>query len=132
MTQLVTLSEAIRKGCGNRPQIKGAYYDSSMALKKPDTCGVCAIGAAQVYLKGKVKGCYPSIHGQDPNHIKLYYNTLLKCPQAGCSETEKSGLLNMVFHLNDQHEWGFYQIADYVATVENGLRFVKEGKDETK
>lgn len=97
----LTLSQAIRLGSMLKPQAFDWWTPGS----------TCALQAACEAV-GKDINDWDMLNTEFP-----LLDALACCPVAGCRDA--GDLCDIVYHLNDQHEWSREQIADHVETIEN-------------
>lgn len=107
------LSEAIRLGGMSHPKIIGDpfHFDNNGVI-----VGTCAVGSALVAIGKAGVGnnrAYPSLLREFP----WLSNPGYVCPVCG----SKSHTLEVIWHLNDIHDWTRESIADWVTTIEEQM-----------
>lgn len=99
------LSEAIRLGAMNKPQVFGALIRDG---------GTCALGAAYDAV-GLLIGENADVPCLGAEMFPLL-NTASDCPDCYFVRNEFTGFV--ITHLNDLHQWTRERIADWVETLE--------------
>lgn len=100
------LSEAIRLGAMNKPR---GFGGASMATRSATWC---ALGAALGAIGRRVT-CDLDGYGA-VMHVWPFVSAESSCP--ACAKP--TSVVEIVWHLNDIHDWPREQIADWVETVE--------------
>lgn len=109
LTRVKRIAEAIRKN--GMKQIWGSYYqyknkgESNFRYPGDEVIAACAIGQAAVNLDESAD----ILHA----NLNIRYRVHLKCPTDTHNNTIV-GLGDMIAHLNDNHQWSFTEIADYL------------------
>lgn len=117
------LSEAIKLGSMLHPQGTGAYAseEHTFLMGQQVSTGIrtCAYGAALIAVGNSVEVCLSKsieIQVDAPDEWDTVTERILVCPADGCGKVDRGD--NLIFHLNDDHEWTREQIADWVEQKE--------------
>ena len=105
------LSEAIRLGAMNSPQIKGGYMDGEGRCALSAACDAAGIGSVEALHGGRRVLDYPKLEETFPLLAKYV------CPPGTTSTTDEVQMI--IWSLNDYNGWTREQIADWVETIEN-------------
>lgn len=104
------LWEAILEGCKLSTQCRGK-------LVSDDLMSTCAMGAAFVAVGAIIKGVVQT----GRTMIEMFPVTgsvgRLRCPEA-CIELQTGGVVDVVVHLNDHHNWERERIAYWLRDIE--------------
>jgi hypothetical protein len=109
------LSDAIREGAKEVKQGFGSYF-----YKQGQTQYACALGAASLGLAAVMKETIdPETYSFIPEFETPRRTS--RCPVPDClgyCSNHNCQVDDLVIHLNDEHEWTFDQIADWIDCLE--------------
>jgi len=108
------LSEAMRIG---------ASWSKSIRLVWKRDDGTCALGAAYEGTFGTIKGALGTHPLEESVRLKAEYRILSRgaaeCPVSNmCPKDLTNTVMQMIAHLNDNHDWSREKIADWIETLE--------------
>lgn len=116
MKHFCSFSEAIREGAKLRPQNFGGGMDEERTK-------TCAFVAACEAIVGTLDG--PEFSHFNANVLYRYLiESNAECPTSPCTIEVPFCLMNIIFHLNDVHQWTREAIADWLESEEEKLGFV--------
>lgn len=114
MKHYCSFSEAIRAANGVLPQ--SFYGPGARDILSVDKGKVCALeGGLHIMGLGPFDVGSDAIYRESRRRYS-YLDTLSDCPRPDCAEFEdgQQPLIDLIWHLNDDHHWSFGQIADWL------------------
>jgi hypothetical protein len=112
------LSEAILAGAALRPQAFGAYFTGT---SRTDACS-CVVGCLYEVTFPGASLAHDAVVNQSEQLCAVYplldSEEKLFCPECAGAEVKHDMLLNILIHLNDDHQWTRERIAEYITGLE--------------